>query len=501
MADVQVDANLFRQRVRHLWHRWQTDAKLLDKKSIVIYVNDPSDTTLTYSVVLQRWLFNYEFRSTIFVITDKEFICLTSQKKVNFLAPLLGSSDDDNQSPKVVLLARNRHNESENYKILMNAISQSRQGNQIGTFFKDLPVGSFIEEFDSQIATTYRKEGIDSILSQVMLVKDQSEIQSMDCVAKVISFLYKQTKDQIYEWIESMKKGKDSELCEFLKKLTASEKFQQIPKSDYFEFCIDPKIISGGKNMELDYSSTSSNRRTLLNSIVCYFQGRIDFYCCTMARTILINPTKSKEDNYKFAVDFHNHVISLAEPKKQLGDIYRKAIAFVEERRPDLLENITHCFGTSSGIHPNNKLVQIVANSEIILPQSFTLQISVTFKDLCAEDESNNNMKYYSILLVDTIAYKDGNMSLVTKNSKQIEYISISHNDPNEDGESDNSEYLDNYLNQANVDINSRRILRKPAIFKDKAQLLNHQRELKQELYLKANDKLRSLNTKSDEAK
>merc|ERR1711911_281494 len=97
---------------------------------------------------LQHWLFDYEFANAIFVLTQSQILILTSQTKVNFLSPLV---NNENFSPEVVLLTRNKTDDSENYNKLIEAISASGDGSTIGVFMADKPTCKFTQDFDQQI--------------------------------------------------------------------------------------------------------------------------------------------------------------------------------------------------------------------------------------------------------------------------------------------------------------------------------------------------------------
>ncbi len=59
----------------------------------------------------------------------------------------------------------------------------------------------------------------------------------------------------------------------------------------------------------------------------------------------MIDPEKSKERNYKFLCELHEHILAVMKPGVSCKDVYSAAVAFVEKKRPDLKEHLVKNFG------------------------------------------------------------------------------------------------------------------------------------------------------------
>jgi len=226
--------------------------------------------------------------------------------------------------------------------------------------------------------------------------------------------------------------------------------------SGYSDFSHPPLINSGDKVTKSFEDGFITNRKVLkLNTIVVYLSARYQYQFSTMARTIFINPTESKENTYKFSLELLEYITqTLMKPGNTLKYVAEQAIAFVEERNPDLSEKLVKNFGSSAGFIFNDKKTQINLINEMKIQTDTCFVVSVCFEKLFAND-AKHSMKNYSILIADTIHITSNGNQILTTNKKDMPYVKMvvtNDSDASEDeDQSDNTNKKFNGVDLENV--------------------------------------------------
>jgi nucleosome binding factor SPN SPT16 subunit len=124
---VSLDKDAFMRRISHLYKAWENDIGGLFQSAdaFVSAVGQDEEVTYAKSTALQTWLFGYELPDTLLVFCKSEMVVLSSKKKNEFLKPVSGLSHDG--LPEVKLLLRNKDDNSENFRQLLDLIKKSGQ--------------------------------------------------------------------------------------------------------------------------------------------------------------------------------------------------------------------------------------------------------------------------------------------------------------------------------------------------------------------------------------
>lgn len=117
---------------------------------------------------------------------------------------------------------------------------------------------------------------------------------------------------------------------------------------DLADWCYPPIIQSGGK-YDLKPSAMSNSEKLHDGTILCSIGARYKSYCSSIGRTYLVNPEKEKEENYKFLTELQGHVLSVLKPGVPCNEIYAKAVAYIDKKKPELKDHFVKNCGFSVG--------------------------------------------------------------------------------------------------------------------------------------------------------
>lgn len=176
--------------------------------------------------------------------------------------------------------------------------------------------------------------------------------------------------------IESNKKIKHSDFANQIEECT--EKSIYYPNNDSLVLNTDdveiafPVIIQSGGEYSLKFSSESNDNNLQFDVIVIMMGVRYKYYCSCLVRTLLINPQKEHQDNYRILYEAFELILNEIVPNKSINSIYHSVIKFFELKASHLIKYLPKNFGFSTGIEFRDSLQLLDSYNQTIIQPSYT---------------------------------------------------------------------------------------------------------------------------------
>lgn len=160
--------------------------------------------------------------------------------------------------------------------------------------------------------------------------------------------------------------------------------------------------------------------------ILCSLGTRYRGYCSNIARTYLIDPTKTQEKNYEFLLDLQHRVMETIRDGVKIKDIYNKALAYIRNKRPDLEQHFTKNAGFGMGIEFREGNFVLTGKNVRELKTNMVINLAIGFADLENTQAPANDPRRqkYSLLLVDTVRVTNELPVTLTECSKRLNEVS-----------------------------------------------------------------------------
>jgi nucleosome binding factor SPN SPT16 subunit len=197
---------------------------------------------------------------------------------------------------------------------------------------------------------------------------------------------------------------------DFFKKAKISNDF----KPSGLDWAVHPVIQSGG-NYDLKFAAASDDRNLHAGVIIAALGLRYNTYASFVARTYLVDPSKSQESNYKFLLTLHESILKNIRDGAVAKDVYNKALALVKSKKPDLEKNFVKSVGHGIGIETKDGTLSLTAKSTRTLKDGMTLVVSTGFVDLNNPDAGDKRGRTYAMVLADTIRVTTGDAAVFSK--------------------------------------------------------------------------------------
>ncbi|KAJ8681349.1 hypothetical protein QAD02_017136 [Eretmocerus hayati] len=445
MANASVDKDTFFRRMKRLYSAWKdgragADDSFSRMDALVSVVGADEDVVYSKSSALQTWLINYELPDTVMLLGEDSICFLASKKKIEFLKKLEEAKPDDTGCPPVKLYVRDRSDEDKaNFAKLVGIIKDSRKGKTVGVFAKDNYKSAFAEAWKS----AFKKESFETIdvsgsMAYVMCPKEDVEILTVKkaCLVSVDVFS-KYLRDQIYEIIDNEKKVKHSKLADGVDAAVTDKKYVTGVDTSQIDMCY-PAIIQSGGNYSLKFSSVSDNNILHFGVIICSLGARYKGYCSNIVRTLLVNPTKTIEENYNFLLQVEEEIIKKLTAGTKLCDVYDTAMKFVKEEKPKLIDNLTKNFGFAMGIEFRESSLLIGPRTNSPAQKGMVFNVNVGLANLMNPEANDKEAKTYALFIGDTvIVNEDQPATVLTPSKKKIKNIGIFLKDDDDEEEED----------------------------------------------------------------
>ncbi|KAI9840120.1 MAG: FACT complex subunit spt16 [Thelocarpon superellum] len=412
--EIRIDKQIFHDRLSHFVSAWKADRRAGDAMfggvgSVLILMGKTEESNaFAKNNAMHFWLLGYEFPATLFLFTLEKFYVVTTAKKAKHLEPL--------KSGKVPLeiLVRSRDAE-QNTKLFQQIVDVIKaSGKKLGTIAKDTSAGPFVDEWKTafgQISATTEEVDIAPALSSAALaVKDENELRAMRnaskaCVAIMNPFFVEEMSDIL----DAEKKVSHSVLAGKVDgKIDDPAFFKKVAKlpSDFdpgqLDWTYGPVVQSGG-NYDLKLSAQADSNNLHAGVIVAGLGLRYRTYCSLIARTYLVDPKKSQENNYKLLLTLHETVIKEVRDGAVVKDIYNKAVGLLKSKKPELEKHFVRNVGAGIGIETRDNTLLLNGKNTRVLKDGMTLSITTGFTDLDNPDPSDKKNAKYALVLTDTV--------------------------------------------------------------------------------------------------
>ena len=287
--------------------------------------------------------------------------------------------------------------------------------------------GPFVDEWKKlfgDISKDVEEVDISSALSMAFAVKDENELRAMRTAARAASGMMSDY------WIEEMSEVLDAEKKISHSKLSAQisgkiddtalfKKVSKLP-SDFdnqqLDWAYGPVVQSGG---EYSVSLTAQPNDQNLHSgcIVTGLGFRYKTYCAALARTFLIDPSKSQTANYKILLATHDAALKECRDGATIKDAYNKALGVVKSKKPELEKHFGKSVGAAIGIELRDANLVLNGKNTHTLKDGMTLSITTSLTDLTNDKPQDKKGTNYTLLLIDTVRVTRSDPVIFTKDT------------------------------------------------------------------------------------
>ncbi|KZF20719.1 transcription elongation complex subunit [Xylona heveae TC161] len=429
MADeIKIDKDTFHDRLSHLVSAWKADKRSGDALfggvgSIVVIVGKTEESSsFQKNNAMHFWLLGYEFPATLLLFTPETLYIVTTAKKAKHLEPLKSGKIP------VELLIRGKDPE-QNTKLFERCVQIIKDsGNKVGILTKDVATGPFVEEWKrayGDISKDVTEFDIAPALSAAAFsIKDENELRAMRnasraCTGLMTSYFV----EEMSEILDEEKKMTHEALSRKVdNKIDDPKFFAKLPKlsSDFDPQQLDwawvPVVQSGG-HYDLKVGAMSDNKNLHAGIIISAFGLRYRTYCSIIARTYLVDPNKSQENNYKTLLAVHEVVLREIREGAVAKDIYSKALNFLKSKKPELEKHFVKNVGAGIGIETRDNTMVLNAKNTRTLKDGMTLYVTVGLNDLQNPQPQDKNSSVYSLVVSDTVRVTRAEPVVFTKDA------------------------------------------------------------------------------------
>ena len=424
MADeVSIDKATFHTRLSSLIGQWKADKRsgnnvFGDVGSIAVVMGKSDEAAGFHKAnALQFWLLGYEFPATLFLITLEAMYIVTTKKKATYLEGL-----KDGKTPvEIIVRGKDAEENAKQFERCLDSIKNA--GKKVGVIGKDTSTGPFVQEWKTSFADISKdveEFDISPALSAVMAVKDESELRAINNASRASSTVMQDYFiDTMSDILDKDKKITHKALSEKIANKLDDDKFfrqNKMPQnfdSMQLDWSVSPTVMSGG-NFDLRLGSDPDDNNLHAGTIICALGLRYQTYASMVARSYLVDPTKSQENMYKLLLTVHDAVIKEMRDGVVAKDVYNKALSMVKAKKPELEKNFLKSVGAGVGIEARDNTLVLNAKCQRTLRDGMTFTVTTGFSDLQNPQAKNQKRDgTYALMLSDTVRITSGNEAFV----------------------------------------------------------------------------------------
>ncbi|KAJ5888869.1 FACT complex subunit s.t1.c16 [Penicillium taxi] len=427
MADkVVIDKTTFSTHLSNLVSSWKADKRSgntlfggIDSIVILMGKTDRDESNFPKNKALNFWLLGYEFPTTLFVLTTETLLVVTTPKKAEILEPLKGG-----KIPlEILVVTKDPESKTRAFEKCIDCIKTA--GKKVGTLSNNTTIGPFADDWKralEAISKDVEEVDVTPALSAVLSIKDPEELiairnASRACSALMseyfvdeMSGLLDEEKQITHKALAAKVDNKVDDVKFFKKTARLSGEFDP----EQIDWSHEPVIQSGG-TYDLKLTAKSDNKNLEAGIIICSFGIRYKTYSALIARTYLVDPSKSQEGNYSFLVNLHETVLKEIRDGVVAKDVHSKALTLVRAKKPELESHLIKSFGAGIGIELRDSNMVINAKNNRVLKNGMTLTITVGLTDVKDDDAKGN--RTYSMVITDTVRVGENGPHNFTKDA------------------------------------------------------------------------------------
>ncbi|KAJ9651088.1 FACT complex subunit spt16 [Neophaeococcomyces mojaviensis] len=429
MADaIVIDTKVFFERLQILLNTWKADKRAGDNQfggadSIAILTGKSEpENSFVKNNALHFWLLGYEFPATLLVFTTTMMYVVTTEKKAKHLQNL-----KEGKVPVEILPidAKKPETRTEAFNKCIDIIKSA--GKKCGTLPKIETTGPFADEWKKVFSETSKdveETDISPGLSQAMSIKDEEELKAIRTGAKAASAVMSDYwVDEMSEVLDAEKKITHAKLAtNIAAKIDDQKFFKKVSKltsdfdNQHLDWAFGPVVQSGGQ-YDLKLSAQSNNEPLHSGCIIAGLGFRYRTYSSVIARTYLIDPSKSQTANYKILLAAHEAAVRAAKEGAACKDVYNAAFGVIKAKKPELEKHFPKNVGAAIGIELKDVNLTLSGKNVRSLKDGMTLSIITSLDNLVNDKPQDKKGTNYSLLLMDTIRVTRGDPVVFTKDT------------------------------------------------------------------------------------
>ncbi|GIK02644.1 FACT complex subunit spt16 [Aspergillus viridinutans] len=425
--EIVIDKTLFFNRLSSFYAAWRADKRSSQPTfggvgSIVILMGKTDEAnTFQKNNAMHFWLLGYEFPATLLVFTLEAVYVVTTAKKAKHLEPLRGGKIP----VEILVTTKDPEGKLRSFEKCTEVIRSA--GNKVGVLPKDTTAGPFAEDWKRTFTTLsgeIEEVDISPALSAAFAVKDTDELVSIRNASRAcsglmseyfveeMSRLLDEEKQMTHKALSARVDAKidDAKFFNKLGKLPAEFDAQQI------DWAYGPVIQSGGK-YDLRLTAVSDNSNLEPGIIIAGFGIRYKTYSSMIARTYLVDPSKSQETNYAFLLALHEAVMRDVRDGTIARDLYNKAINLIRTKKPELESHFVKSVGAGIGIELRDPNMVLNGKNSRTLKSGMTLSITVGLTDVEDPEMKGSKSSTYSMVITDTVRVGENGPHVFTKDA------------------------------------------------------------------------------------
>ncbi|KAH8422951.1 chromatin-remodeling protein SPT16 [Aspergillus melleus] len=429
MADeIVIDKSTFFSRLSSFYTAWKADRRsgntIFGGAGSIIILMGKTDEANSFQKnnAMHFWLLGYEFPATLLVFTTEVMYVVTTAKKAKHLEPLKGGKIP----VEILLTSKDLEEKTKSFEKCLEAIKSS--GKKVGVLPKDTTTGPFAEDWKRAFANiTQDVEEVDispALSAAAFSVKDTDELVSIrnasracsgimsDYFVDEMSRLLDEEKQMTHKALSARLDAKidDSKFFNKLAKLPAEFDSQQI------DWAYGPVVQSGGK-YDLRLTALPDNYNLRPGIIIAGFGIRYKIYSSIIARTYLVDPTKSQEANYALLLNIHETILKDVRDGIVAKDLFNKALGLIRTKKPDLESHFVKSVGAGIGIELRDANMVLNGKNSRVLKSGMTLSISVGLTDVKEPDAKDESNSLYSMVITETVRVGENGPHVFTKDA------------------------------------------------------------------------------------
>ncbi|OJJ44204.1 hypothetical protein ASPZODRAFT_135696 [Penicilliopsis zonata CBS 506.65] len=423
--EILIDKTVFFNRLSSFYASWKTDRRSGNAifggvGSIVILMGKTDEAnSFQKNNAIHFWLLGYEFPGTLFIFTTEAMYIVTTAKKAKHLEVL-----KDGKIPvEILVISKDPEQKSRVFDKCLDVIKSSSK--KVGLIPKDTTSGPFADDWKRAFADLSKEvEEIDispALSHAAFSVKDPEELVSIRNASRACSGLMSEYfVDEMSQLLDEEKQMTHKALAAKIDaKIDDSKFFNKLAKlpsefdAQQIDWAYGPVIQSGGK-YDLKLTATSDSNNLQPGIIIAGFGIRYKTYSSIIARTYLVDPTKSQEANYTLLLTVYEAIMKDVRDGAIARDLYNKALGIVRSKKPELEKHFVKSVGAGIGIELRDANMVLNGKNNRVLRSGMTLSVSVGFTDVHNAD-SNDKGSIYSMVITDTVRVGESGPHVFTK--------------------------------------------------------------------------------------